>query len=139
MADISITAANVVPGANAKIGHGRYGATVTQGQVVYKDATDNDDVKLADGDSATAAVRVPVGIALNAGSDGQPASWIEKGPVTIGATLTPGLPYYLSPNPGGIGLIAEVAVGDDYVCLGHATSASVLEVDIKVTGVTRAS
>lgn len=140
MAAISITAANVVANAGAIIADGRFGATVTQGQVLYEDAADGNDLKLADADSGTAGAKVPKGIALNAGADGQPAKYVRKGPVTIGATLTPGLPYYLSPDTaGGICLIGDIGVGDDYVYIGYAASASVLEVDIKVTGVTRAS
>lgn len=139
MAAISITAANVLPGANARTRNGTFGATITQGQAVYLDSAD-DQWKLADADSATAAVRVPVGLALNAGADGQPGTIQTGGDITIGATLTPGLPYFLSPDtPGGIALIADVAVGDDYVQIGVAKSASVLTIDIQVTGVTRAS
>lgn len=138
MADISITAANVLPGADARIEHGTFGATITQGQVVYRDPADG-EYKLADTDSATAAVKVPRGIALNAGSDGQPATIQLSGDITIGATLTAGAAYYLSPVPGGIGLIAEVAIGDDYTLLGLAKSTTVLDLDIQVSGVTRAS
>jgi hypothetical protein len=139
MAAISITAANVLPGSNARTRNANFGATVTQGQVVYQDAADN-ELKLADADSATAAVRVPVGIALNAGSDGQPGTIQTEGDITIGATLTAGLPYFLSPDtPGGIALIADVAIGDDYVQIGIAKSASVLTIDILVPAVTRAA
>lgn len=139
MAAISITAADVVRGANARTQNADFGATVTQGQVVYTDSADN-KYKLADADSATAAARAPSGIALNAGSNGQPGTIQTQGDITIGATLTPGLPYFLSPDtPGGIALIADVAVGDDYVQIGIAKSASVLTIDIQVTGFTRLS
>ncbi len=138
MADITITAANVLPGADARIEHGTFGATVTQGQVVYKDAADG-KYKLADTDSATAAVKVPRGIALNAGSDGQPATIQLSGDITIGATLTAGVAYYLSPVAGGIAPLADVAIGDDYTLIGLAESTTVLHLDIQVSGVTRAS
>jgi len=138
VADISITPANVLAGSNARTEHGTFGATIAQGQVVYRDAADG-KYKLADTDSATAAVKVPRGIALNAGSDGQPATIQLSGDITIGATLTAGAAYYLSPTPGGIGLIAEVAIGDDYTLLGLAKSTAVLALDIQVSGVTRAS
>lgn len=139
MAAISITAANVIRGSNARIKSADFGATVTQGLVVYLDAADT-RLKLADADSATVAVRVPAGIALNAGSTGQPGTYQTEGDITIGATLTPGLPYFLSPDtPGGIALIADVAIGDDYVQIGIAKSASVLTIDIQVTGFTRAA
>lgn len=138
MTDISITAANVLPGSDARVRFGNFGATVTQGQVVYLDSADG-EFKLADADSATDGVRVPIGIALNAGSDGQPGAVQTSGQITIGATLTPGTAYYLSPVAGGIAPLADVGVGDDYVLLGLAISASVLKLDIQVTGVTRAS
>ena len=136
MADISITAANVVKGSNAVVEAGTAGATITAGQVVYKDAADG-KYKLADADSATAAAKAPRGIALNGASNNQPLSIIRSGDVTIGATLTPGTAYYLSPTTaGGICPLADVASGDDVVLLGLAESASVLAVDIQITGVT---
>ena len=135
MADISITAANVVKGSNAVVEPGTAGATITAGQVVYKDAADG-KYKLADADSATAAAKAPRGIALNGASDGQPLSIIRSGDVTIGATLTAGTAYYCSPVAGGICPLADVASGDDVVLLGLAKSTSVLAVDIQVTGVT---
>ena len=135
MADISITAANVVKGSNAVVEAGTAGATITAGQVVYKDAADG-RYKLADADSATAAAKAPRGIALNGASDGQPLSIIRSGDVTIGATLTPGTAYYLSPVAGGIAPLGDVLSGDDVVLIGLAESTSVLAVDIQITGVT---
>lgn len=138
LADLTITAASVLRGSNARVENGIFGATITQGQVVYKDAADG-KYKLADTDSATAAVKVPYGIALNAGSSGQPATVLLSGDITIGATLTAGTTYYLSPTAGGIAPLADVAIGDDYTIVGIASSASVLKVSFLVSGVTRAS
>lgn len=136
MADISITAANVVKGSNAVVEAGTAGATITAGQVVYKDASDG-KYKLADADSATAAAKAPRGIALNGASNNQPLSILRSGDITIGATLTAGTAYYLSPTTaGGICPLADVASGDDVVLLGLAESTSVLGVDIQITGVT---
>lgn len=138
MAAISITAASVLQGADARVEHGIFGATITQGQVCYLDAATG-KMKLADADGA-AALKVARCIALNAGSDGQPGTFQMSGDITIGATLTAGLPYFLSPDtPGGIALIADVAVGDDYVQIGIAESASVLHIDIQNSGFTRAA
>lgn len=125
-------------GSNARVENGVFGATITQGQVVYKDAADG-KFKLADTDSATAAVKVPYGIALNAGSNGQPGSVLLSGDITIGATLVAGTTYYLSPAPGGIAPLADVAIGDDYTIVGIATTAAILKVSFIVSGVTRAS
>lgn len=136
MTDVSITAANVLKGSGAVVEHGTFGATVTAGQVVYQDASASNKFKLADHDSATAAVRMPVGIALNGGGDGQPGTIQRSGPITVGGTLVPGTTYCLSGTPGGICPQADVTTGDDVVILGVATSASVLQLGIVVSGVT---
>lgn len=136
MADLSITAANVLSATSGVRRSNRTaGATVSAGKVVYLDATDN-KCKLADCDSATAAVRSPLGIALNGASDGQPLTVHEQGPLTIGATMTAGVSYYLSPNPGGIAPIADILTGDNTIFLGIATSTTVLDVNIHESGVT---
>jgi len=137
MTDLSITPANVLRGANSRAENGIFGATVTQGQVVYRDPADG-RFKLADTDGAADA-RVPYGIALNAGAAGQPATVLRSGEIAIGATLVPGTTYYLSPTPGGIAPLTDVAVGDDYTVVGIAISASVLKVGFLVSGVTRAT
>lgn len=135
MTDLSITAANVLAGASAITENGTFGATVTQGQVVYKDPADS-EYKPADSDGASATVKAARGIALNAGADGQPGAILKEGPITIGATLTPGARYYLSDTPGGIIPEADLAAPMDVVLIGYAQDASVLVVDFKLTGVT---
>lgn len=135
MASLSITAANVVKGSNATVENGTAGATITAGVVVYKDAADG-KFKIADADSATAAARNPYGIALNGASDGQPLAVIRRGDVTIGATMTAGLAYYLSPTPGEIGVVGDVLSGDDPIVIGVAKSTTVLTVNIQDPGVT---
>jgi len=136
MVDITITAASVIAGGSARVATGgKAGATITAGQVVYKEAATG-KYKLADADHATAEVRQPVGIALNGASDGQPLAVLEKGPITIGAAVTAGTAYYLSATAGGIAPLADIAVGDDVVLLGLATTAAIIEVDIQVSGVT---
>lgn len=134
MADLSVTAANVVPGSGAKTESGIAGATITAGQVVYKDSSDN-KFKLADTDSATAAVRSPYGIALNGASNGQTLGVLTMGAMTIGATVTAGVFYYLSGTAGGICPVADVAAGDYPCIIGSASSASVLNVHIVESGV----
>lgn len=134
MADLTITAASVVKGSGASVDNGTAGATITAGQAVYKDSA-TAKYLLADSDSATAAVREPDGIALNGASSNQPLAVLTSGPVTIGATLTPGVAYYLSNTPGGICPVADVGAGEYSVVIGMATSASVLDVDIQASGV----
>jgi hypothetical protein len=55
--------------------------------------------------------------------------------VTIGATLTAGVAYYLSGTPGGIRPVADNTTGDYPVILGIATSTTVLNVKIQEAGV----
>ena len=134
MADLTITAANVVSGAGALVAHGTAGANITAGQAVYLDEAAG-NYKLADNNSATAAVREPDGIALHASATGQPLAVHTRGPITIGATLTAGVAYYLSDTPGGISPVADLASGEYPTILGIATSTTVLNVKIQSAGV----
>jgi hypothetical protein len=136
MADLSITPASVLAGSNARKRSGISGATLTAGVVAYKDAADQ-KWKLADSDSATAAIRGSTGLAfvLNGASDGQPVDLMEFGDITLGAVLTAGLEYYLADAPGLICPRADLATGDYYVLLGIAKSTSVLAFDPSYSGV----
>lgn len=136
MTDVSITAANCKATGTATVSHGNVaGATITAGQTVYKDATTG-KYKLSDCDSATAADKDCDGIALNGASDGQPLSVVSKGTVTVGGTLVAGTVYVASATAGGIAPLADLTTGDDEIVLGVATSTTVLDLDINVTGVT---
>ncbi len=134
MADLTITAASVVPGANAIIEHGTAGETIAAGQAVYRDTSTGKYIK-ADANSAAAPARQARGIALNGASDGQPLSIQKSGDITLGAVLTAGTDYYLSDIPGGIAPRADIGAGE-YVCLlGLAKSASILALDIQFPNV----
>lgn len=134
MADLTITAGNVVAGSNASITEGRLGEAVTAGQAVYLSSTSQKWMK-ADSNSVTAEARHAIGIALNGGSTDQPIQIQKAGDITLGAALTPGVAYYLSDTPGGICPVADVGTGE-YVCLlGLAKSASVLGLDVQFPNV----
>jgi len=136
MADLTITAANVVAGSNASIESGSAGETLTAGKAVYKSVATKKWM-LADSNSATAEVRQSTGIALNGASLNQPVSVHKYGDLTIGATLTAGGIYALSDTPGGICPEADVGAGE-YICvLGIAKSTTVLSVDIQFPNVSR--
>jgi len=134
MADLTITAANVLALAGSAVSRGVAGATVTAGQTVYLDTSDG-KWKLADNNSATAAVRSPGGIALNGASNGQPLSVLTAGPITIGAAVTAGVAYYLSDTPGGICPVADLGSGEYPTVIGIATSTTALNVQINSSGV----
>ena len=135
MADISITAALVVPGADAVINkHSNFGETVAAGKWVVLDPSTKKWL-LADSNSATAALRRAGGVAVNSGSLNQPAAVQTGGSLTMGGTLTPGLASYLSDTPGGMCPVVDVGSGE-YVCLlGMALSATVFNVDIQFPNV----
>jgi hypothetical protein len=134
MADLTITAANVVAATGANIIHRTAGATITAGQCVYISST-TDRAMLADSNSVTAEARTPVGIALNSAAAGQPITIQTSGTITIGATMTAGVVYYLGDTPGSICPIADVGSGE-YVCtIGIAISTTVLRIDISASGV----
>jgi hypothetical protein len=133
MADLSITAANVVAGTGSTKENGVAGETITAGQALYKDGTTG-KWKKADTNSGTAGVRACTGIALNGASDGQPLAVLTKGPITIGATLTAGVAYYLSGTAGGICPVGDLTTGDYPCLLGMATSTTVLNFQPNYSG-----
>jgi hypothetical protein len=133
MADLSITAANVIAGSDAVRESGTAGATITAGQAVYLDTTDM-KYKLADSNGA-AALRVPNGIALHGAANNQPIVLQKDGDLTIGATMVAGVAYYLSDTPGGICPVADLASGEYPCIVGIAKSTSVLSVHIQPSGV----
>ena len=134
MADLTITAANVVAGSGAVVTHGIAGEAITAGKVVYLSAATNRWM-LADNNSGTAEARRAAGIALNGASLNQPIAIQTSGDITLGATLTAGAAYYLSDTAGGICPVADIGAGE-YVCLlGLAKTASVLAVGIQFPNV----
>lgn len=134
MADLVITAANVVSGANARITHGIAGATVTAGQVGYLDPTSG-KWGLADTDSATAAVRSATGIFLNGAALNQPVAVQTDGDITIGATIEAGTGYWLSGTAGGLCPVADVAAGDYPLFVGIGKTTAVLSLEFDYPGV----
>ena len=134
MADLSITATEVLAGAGADTENGIAGEALTAGQVVYKLSTDKKFYK-ADCDSA--GKTSVYGIALNGAAAGQPVSVQKSGSITIGATAAPtvGEIYVLSGTAGGIAPEADLASGDTVSILGVGESASSIQLRINNTGV----
>jgi hypothetical protein len=137
MADLSITASAVLPGADATLENGTAGATITAGQRVYLD-TATGRYELADADAATTLERRTRGIALNGASDGQPLRILRAGDLTMNAVLTAGVTYYGSPTPGGIAPRADVLTGDHVEIIGVAKSTTVLAVALQYPDVASA-
>ena len=131
MGDVSITPGNVVAGADADYYRGTAGATITAGQVVYLDSTDN-TLKLAESDASAAAARVK-GLALHGASADQPLRCQTGGTIVLGAAAAPvlGRSYMLSETAGGIAPIEDLALGDMYgTHLGFGVAGNALKLGI---------
>lgn len=134
MADLTVTAATCVPVAGSLIGWGTAGATITAGKAIYLEASTN-TWKLADNNSGTAEVRQATAIALTGSSAGQPLAYQTSGELTLGATMTAGVAYYLSDTAGGICPVADLGSGE-YPCLiGIASSTTVIKLGFNYSGV----
>lgn len=132
MADLSVTAASVLPVATqpnpSKIVQGTFGATVTQGQSVYLDPVSG-TWKPA---QATALVNAGgsapgnLGIAMNSGAINQPASILVGGDWTVGATLVLGQTYVVSAAvAGNIAPVGDLIATNFPSLLGVAISTTV--------------
>jgi len=134
MADLTITPANVLAGTGSTQETGTAGEAITQGKVVYKQASTG-KYFLADNNAVTAEVRQPRGIALNSALANQPLTILKSGDITIGATMVAGVAYYLSDTPGGISPVADLLAGEFVALIGLSKSTTVLGVRIQYSGV----
>ena len=132
MADLVVTAANVIRGTNATIGTGDAGETITAGQSIYKDTTDLNQYKRCD-NSAEASARI-AGIALHGASDGQPIQFVIAGDINPGATVTVGEIYVVSTNAGGIAPEGDLASTEYVSILGIGTTTSNIQMKINISG-----
>jgi hypothetical protein len=112
----TLTTINVIVPATA-------GATITAGQLVYFDDTDN-EWKLCDADTSTTVQNVLLAIAQGAGTDGNAIAGgvMLQGVDTHQSGLTNGQPYYASNTAGGI----SPSAGTTEVTIGIGKSATEL-------------
>ena len=138
MADLTITAASVIPAAsNTTVSYNETaGETITAGQAVYRDSGDNNECKKCD--TTSAAKAAAYGIALNGASDGQPLAVLRSGNINPGATVAVGEVYTVSDTAGGIAVAADNGSGDYVTVLGIGTTTSNIAIDIQATGVAHA-
>ena len=126
MADLSITAASVKStGASPRISRVLFGETITQGQALYRKASDGEYYK-ADADAGTDEAAEVAGVALTPGGDGEYGYVVTQGDVAIGATVTVGEIYVLSGTAGGICPEADLASGDRVTVIGVGTTSTVI-------------
>ena len=135
MANLTITAANVVAGAGAAFDSGLAGATITAGQCVYRDAADR-KFKLVDADALPSGGVTNVFLALNGAANNQPLTVLRSGEVTIGGTMVAGTTYVAASTPGAIAPQADLGAGDAVIVLGVARTTGIMVFRPIVSGAT---
>lgn len=136
MAAISITAANVLASAAATIRREyAFGATVTAGQLVYLNSSNQWALVDQDGNLGTGLNDLR-GIALNNGGINQPAAVCTADPdFTPGGTVSNGLVVYGFTTAGAI-TFADIPTTAAYpVVVGLAKSATKMVLNIFASGV----
>lgn len=133
MADLTITATSVVPGADASVQQGIAGETITAGNSLYIKAADGKLWKAqCDG---TAEEATCVGVALNGAAPNQPVGYVTSGTVIIGATTSKATTYVVSATAGGIAPQADLVATNRISYVGYATDATgTLIVNRRLTG-----
>ena len=124
MANLTLTASAVIPGANAVIETGVAGTTIVAGDVLYRDTSDASKLKLADANDASSIVRLVRGIAICSAAPGQRVSYVtEDDSLTLGSALFDiGDGFIVSATPGKIAPEADLASGMYRTNLGIAVS-----------------
>lgn len=137
MADVAITAANVVKGTGAVTKQVTYGATITQGMVLYEKAADSEWYPVDADDAITAYT--PLGIALTAGANGQPGIVQIAGEITVGGTLVAGSAYYCSATTAGSFAADLPAAGDYSTLVGIAKTTAIMILALTAQGTVTAA
>jgi hypothetical protein len=135
MANLSITAANIVPVTGYGFADMIAGEAVTRGQPVYENAADSDKAYVADAN--VVAKSTAKGIALNDSAASQPVRVFTSGNLGFGAILTVGQVYCTSATAGSICLYSDLTTADYVTILGVATTTSNLKVQILNSGIAK--
>jgi hypothetical protein len=132
MADLTITAASVLPGTEAEgaqFEQGLAAVAITAGQLVYKD--NNGLYRLADNNDTSELLSVIAGVSLHGCAAGQPLRVQTAGPYTVGATVASGTVYVLSATAGGIAPVADLATGNRTTIVGVGTNGSTTRMTLR--------
>jgi hypothetical protein len=115
----------------------QYGATVSAGNPVYRDAADG-KYKVADANASSSTAAV-VGVAMTPGIDtGYGLIAISGSIVLVGTTMAVGSSYYVSATAGSIIPEADLATNDYVSRIGTASSATQIILSLEATGVQHA-
>ena len=126
MADLSITAANVGIDGPCALEPVETGEAITQGQPVYRKASDG--LWYRSDSNASLEAATATGIALTPASGAN--KWtaiVRTGRVIVGATVAVGVTYYASATAGGIAPETDLATGWYPRSLGQAVSTTVID------------
>lgn len=135
MADLTITATQVLPTTSTRYSIVKVGEAVTHGQPLYKKASDGLYYKAdADAEASAAAEGVAMSEAV---ASGQPIVMAVSGDITLGAGAAPAAAteYYVSPTAGGLCPEADVLSGDYLTRIGYGIGSNQIRLDIKVSGI----
>jgi hypothetical protein len=130
MAELTITAANVRLGATAETIEGTAGETITPMMPLYFHS-DEEYHKAANTSAVVAACK---GLVIGYGEDGVKIQIVKKGLITPGATLVTNTAYVIG-SSGKIMPISDLATGKFGTFLGWAVSTTVLDLQIRTSGV----
>ena len=134
MADLSVTAANVLQSSGTTVSSGVAAVAINRGQYVYIKA--DGTIALADSNGTTPA-NTCAGSCIADVSTGQTCFYVAKDAVfTPGFTATAGDPIYLSNTAGGATkTYADIASGSTVIVLGGMLTSTTMNFDPQVYGV----
>jgi len=136
MAELTITAANVVKTATTSIQEGIAGGTLTAGMAVYIDTAASGVLKACDADVLESSICA--GIALHGAASGQPIKYATGGDLTISSVMTVGRIYLVSQTTAGsLCVDGDILTGDFVSIVGIASTATNLKIAINNSGVAR--
>lgn len=135
MADIVMTPASLVMGADCQTVTHIAAVAVTAGQAVYFDQTTG-KLKLADAD-ADAWAHACIGIAVTTTPAANlPVTVVISGTLTAGSVFAKGTPVFLSKVAGGLALAADITgAGTYWTQIGIGTGTTTLLIRPLVTNV----
>lgn len=137
MADLAVTAAEVLPVGSYSSQVRTAGATIVAGDALYLDSSN--EWQLADA-NVSATLANATGIALNGGGSGQPVTAITAGTVDLGAAAgaAAGVVYVVSATAGNIAPDADVTTGAYLTILGVGIGSNQVKLSINASGVVAA-
>lgn len=134
MADLTITASQVLESTGPEYVTGTAGEALTAGQPVY--LKDSDSRYYRADANASSETAEAVAIMLHGADAGQPIKAQSGGTITLGAGAAPavGTIYIVSATAGGIAPSADAATGWFITVLGVGAAANTLKLKIFISG-----